>query len=123
MVMMSAVCTRPPNDSLQRLWQDNHAGCKTKSTPMMRSILGSLFPVILMLVFSPYTLRAQVYSNKVVGKKQADEIETIKASEYPYALPILGAKATARGFNLPYSAGLGINYLWPSMDFLAHATN
>jgi hypothetical protein len=61
---------------------------------------------------------AQVYSNKVVGKKNAATIDSLKNSEYPYILPIWGEKATKRGFNLPYSAGLGINYLWQESDLL-----
>jgi len=61
---------------------------------------------------------AQVYSNKVVGKKNAELIDSIKNSEYPYVLPILGAAATKRGFHLPYSAGLGINYLWQESDLV-----
>jgi len=60
----------------------------------------------------------QVYSNKEVGKKNAELIDSLKQSEYPYALPILGKKATARGFNLPYSAGLGVNYLWQESDLV-----
>src|SRR5688572_25140491 len=61
---------------------------------------------------------AQVYSNKEVGKKNAALIDSLKKSEYPYILPILGAEATKRGFNLPYSAGLGINYLWQESDLV-----
>lgn len=61
---------------------------------------------------------AQVYSNKEVGKKNVGVIDSIKKSEYPYALPIWGQKAVARGFNIPYSAGLGINYLWQESDIV-----
>jgi hypothetical protein len=61
---------------------------------------------------------AQVYSDKVVGKKNADLRDSIKAAEYPYILPIWGDKAAAKGFNLPYSAGLGINYLWQKSDLV-----
>ena len=61
---------------------------------------------------------AQVYSNKVVGKKNAELIDSLKMQEYPYVLPILGAKATKAGFNLPYSAGLGINYLSQESDLV-----
>lgn len=60
----------------------------------------------------------QVYSDKVVGKKRASEIDSIKASDYPYILPIWGKKATQRGFKLPYSAGLGVNYLWQKSDLI-----
>lgn len=58
------------------------------------------------------TVHAQVYSNKEVGRKNEALADSIKKSEYPYALPIWGAKATKLGFNLPYSAGFGVNYLW-----------
>ena len=61
---------------------------------------------------------AQVYSDKVVGKKNAELIDSIKTTEYPYALPIWGKKAAAMGFNLPYSAGIGINYLWQKSDLV-----
>lgn len=55
-------------------------------------------------------VKAQVYTNKPVGEKQAALVDSLKTTPYPYALPIWGDKATALGFDLPYSAGLGINY-------------
>jgi len=61
---------------------------------------------------------AQVYSNKEVGAKNQDYIDSLKITEYPYALPIWGDKATKAGFSLPYSAGLGINYLWQKSDLV-----
>lgn len=61
---------------------------------------------------------AQVYSDKVVGKKNQTFADSIKKAEYPYALPIWGSKAAALGFNLPYSAGIGINYLWQESDLV-----
>lgn len=61
---------------------------------------------------------AQVYSNKEVGKKNQKLADSLKTAEYPYVLPIWGAKATKLGFNLPYSAGIGVNYLWQRSDIL-----
>jgi len=61
---------------------------------------------------------AQVYTNKVVGDKNQDFKDSISKTEYPYALPIWGKKATAKGYQLPYSAGLGINYLWQESDLI-----
>ena len=61
---------------------------------------------------------SQVYSDKVVGKKHAEFADSLKEADYPYILPILGAAATKRGFDLPYSAGLGINYLWQESDLV-----
>ena len=45
-------------------------------------------------------------------------IDSLKNTEYPYALPIWGAKAAKMGFNLPYSAGIGVNYLWQESDLV-----
>jgi hypothetical protein len=75
----------------------------------------SLLAIAVMFTQSVY---AQVYSNKVVGKKNVAQIDSIKNSEYPYALPILGKQATKAGFNLPYSAGININYLWQKSDLV-----
>jgi hypothetical protein len=62
--------------------------------------------------------KAQVFSNKVVGKKNERVIDSLKAAEYPYALPIWGAKVTGMGYKLPYSAGLGIQYFWQESDMI-----
>jgi hypothetical protein len=35
-----------------------------------------------------------------------------------YSLPILGAKAAKAGYDLPYSAGFGVNYLWQESDLI-----
>ena len=74
--------------------------------------------LLILISFSAAATYAQVYSNKVVGKKNATTIDSLKKSVYPYVLPIWGEKATKRGFNLPYSAGLGINYLWQKSDLV-----
>lgn len=73
--------------------------------------------ILLILVIST-TSFAQVYSNKEVGKKNAVLIDSLKTSEYPYLLPIWGAKATKAGFSLPYSAGLSTQYLWQKSDLV-----
>lgn len=56
-------------------------------------------------------LSAQSYSEQ--GLELND---SVKNSEYPYILPIWGANAHKLGYKLPYSAGLGINYLWQNSD-------
>jgi hypothetical protein len=61
---------------------------------------------------------SQVYTNKEVGKKNQVLADSLKKTDYPYILPIWGAKATKKGYNLPYSAGLGINYLWQRSDLV-----
>lgn len=63
-------------------------------------------------------LEAQVYTDKVVGKKNESFIDSLKNSEYPYTLPIWGEKATALGYKLPLSAGLSINYFGQESDLV-----
>jgi hypothetical protein len=75
-----------------------------------------IFLVLLVIAFNH--LAAQVYTNKEIGAKNEALIDSLKHSEYAYALPILGAKAAKLGFNLPYSAGLGVNYLWQESDLI-----
>lgn len=60
----------------------------------------------------------QVYSNKEVGKKNQEIIDSLKVAAYPYSLPIWGDKATQKGYSLPYSAGFGINYLGQKSDLI-----
>lgn len=66
---------------------------------------------------------AQVFTNKEVGQKNAELIDSLKKSEYPYSLPILGAKATKAGYNLPYSAGVSLNYFWQQSDLIIENLN
>jgi hypothetical protein len=62
------------------------------------------------LFFISLAVQAQVFTNKEVGAKNEALIDSLKSTEYPYSLPILGAKATAAGYNLPYSAGISAQY-------------
>jgi hypothetical protein len=73
--------------------------------------------IILTLLVS-HQLKSQVYTNKEVGNKNKDLIDSLKNTEYPYALPIWGAKAAKLGFNLPYSAGIGVYYFWQKSDLV-----
>jgi hypothetical protein len=70
-----------------------------------------IFFALTLLFLLINTSFGQVYTNKEVGKKNEALIDSIKAKPYPYVLPIWGAKAAAKGFNLPYSAGISVNYL------------
>lgn len=61
---------------------------------------------------------AQVFSNKEVGKKNEGLIDSLKKAEYPYALPIWGKKVTAMGYDLPYPAGLSLQYFNQVSDLI-----
>jgi hypothetical protein len=77
-------------------------------------------PFILLFIYLliSSTTFSQVYTNKVVGVKNEALKDSIEKAGYPYVLPIWGAKATAKGFQLPYSAGIGINYLWQESSLI-----
>lgn len=61
---------------------------------------------------------AQVYSEKIVGKNNTALKDSLKAAEYPYILPIWGEKVAQKGFDLPYSAGISVNYFWQKSDLI-----
>jgi len=72
--------------------------------------------LVLVVFFLSVSVTAQVYTDKVVGKKNIAIVDSLKVAEYPYALPIWGEKVTQKGYHLPYSAGLSVNYFWSESD-------
>jgi hypothetical protein len=78
----------------------------------------SILGVALFLGFAINQAPGQVYSNKEVGAKNKELTDSLKASEYPYVLPIWGAKTTKLGYNLPYSAGFGANYMYQKSELI-----
>ncbi|MHA3789539.1 hypothetical protein ACX0HA_15115 [Flavobacterium hauense] len=70
------------------------------------------------LFFAATIAYGQVYSDKVVGKKNAALKDSLEIADYPYILPIWGKKATEKGFQLPYSAGVSVNYFWSKSDIV-----
>lgn len=74
--------------------------------------------IVVISMFAVCQTFGQVYTNKVVGAKNEALKDSLETTEYPYALPILGAKAAKRGYDLPYSAGIGVNYLWQKSDLV-----
>jgi len=80
----------------------------------MKTIL--LFFILGFIFFN--TAFSQTYTNVVVGEKNEAYKDSIINSEYPYALPLWGERATELGYDLPYSAGLGLNYLSQESDLI-----
>ncbi|WP_348813844.1 hypothetical protein [Flavobacterium maritimum] len=74
--------------------------------------------IIAVSMFLGVQAYGQVYSDKIVGKKNEAVLDSLKAQEYPYSLPIWGDKATKKGFQLPYSAGVSVNYFWQESDLI-----
>ena len=73
---------------------------------------------LFLFVFPSLHSFAQYTSDKVVGKKNEGYLDSVKNAEYPYALPILGKKATQKGFKLQLPAGLSLNYLGQKSDII-----
>ncbi len=76
--------------------------------------------VLLFIVCSLSFVQAfsQVYTNKIVGEKNEALKDSIEKKGYPYALPIWGKKAAAKGYQLPYSAGISVNYFWQESSLI-----
>src|SRR6187455_2206939 len=74
--------------------------------------------IALLFFISGMNVTGQTFSDKVVGKKKVEQADSIKNSEWPYILPILGKKTTKAGFDIPYAVGLGINYFWQRSDII-----
>lgn len=71
--------------------------------------------LLLTTVLNSHEVSAQVYTNKETRKHK---IDSTSSKEYPYVLPIMGRAATKKGFELPYSAGIGINVLMQQSDVI-----
>ncbi|MGZ8537219.1 MAG: hypothetical protein ACXWV9_03100, partial [Flavisolibacter sp.] len=85
--------------------------------PYKKQIFGKAVLFFFLATVSTVGL-SQVYTNKEVGKKNKSLIDSLKKTEYPYTLPIWGKKAAALGYDLPYSAGIGVNTFWQKSDLI-----
>lgn len=73
----------------------------------------NIVTIILLSFALFYNLFPQAYSEQ--GLENSDSLKNL---EYPYILPIYGADAHKLGYKLPYSAGIGINYIWQESDLI-----
>jgi hypothetical protein len=64
------------------------------------------------------TISAQYTTDKLVGEKNAQAIDSLKTADYPYLLPIWGKKVAQKGFKIPKSAGFSAQYLYQQSDIL-----
>jgi hypothetical protein len=74
--------------------------------------------LLMLMSYMSLTSYAQYTTDKVVGKKNADLIDSLKTADYPYLLPIWGKKVAQKGFKLPKSAGFSAQYLTQQSDIL-----
>ena len=73
---------------------------------------------ILLLFWALGKAHSQIYSDRVLNADKKAELDSVAADPYPYLLPIWGDKVIKRGFDIPYSAGLGINYVAQESDIV-----
>jgi hypothetical protein len=69
-------------------------------------------------LFFSIQIFGQVYTEKIVGKKNEQLKDSLKVEKYPYALPIWGEKVAQKGYKLPYSAGISVNYFWQDSEIV-----
>ncbi len=74
-----------------------------------------LTPILLLLIVSE--LFGQ-YSNKVTSKKFNDYADSLKQMEYSSVFPILGKQAYKAGFDVPFPAGISLNYFWQEQNVI-----
>lgn len=79
--------------------------------------------LLMLLLFLGISSFAQVYSDKIVGEKNEALCDSLENYKYPYALPIWGEKVAHKGYDLPYSAGISVNYFWQKSDLIINNLN
>src|SRR4249920_285671 len=80
------------------------------NTTKLKLFLLTFYLAVCSAVFAQYT------TDKVVGEKNTAVIDSLKTADYPYLLPIWGKKVAQKGFKLPKSAGLSVQYLGQKSD-------
>ncbi|MGI9547945.1 MAG: hypothetical protein ACR2MM_11940, partial [Flavobacteriaceae bacterium] len=78
----------------------------------------SLYCYLLIFPFTISTIYSQVYSDKVLSEERIAVVDSIADEPYPYLLPIWGKKVIEKGFDIPYSAGVGVNYVTQTSDII-----
>jgi hypothetical protein len=85
--------------------------------------MNRLFSTLIILLICATTATAQVFTNKEVVRRTEVIMDSLKQIDYPYSLPILGRQAVQAGYDIPYSAGLSVNYFWQESEILIDNLN
>lgn len=72
----------------------------------------TFFTITSFQAFSQYT------TDKVVRDKHEDIADSLRTAVYPYIFPIWGQKVINKGFKIPKSAGISIQYVSQESDIL-----
>jgi len=74
--------------------------------------------LIIILNYVCSAINAQYTTDKIIGEKHAETRDSLKKADYPYLLPIWGKRVAQKGFKLPKSAGLSMQYLYQQSDII-----
>jgi hypothetical protein len=77
--------------------------------------------LLLCVLFLASNALSQVHPDKVVFKRDSLFADSLKRTEYPYIFPFWGKQVQKLGIQLPFSAGLGVNYLWQEADLVINS--
>ena len=72
----------------------------------MKSLFAPICFCLILLLFCSFESYSQGFDSTQIGK------------EYPYKLPILGAKAYKKGYKLPLPHGIMINSIWNKQNIV-----
>lgn len=59
-----------------------------------------------------------VFTNREINPTNDAQRDSLTLEDYPFVLPLLGKRAVAAGYALPYSAGISVNYFAQASDII-----
>ena len=72
----------------------------------------------LIFLFTVNHVHTQIYADMVLSEASKIAVDSMAQEPYPYLLPIWGKKVIEKGFDIPYSAGVGVNYVTQESDIV-----
>lgn len=83
----------------------------------MRNVF-KLFIVYTFFLFLGTSFVSAQYTSTMVKTKHQAYTDSLKQVDYKYTFPILGQGAYRKGFDIPYPAGLMVNYMWLKQNLI-----
>ncbi len=79
-----------------------------------------IFITAFLVFFCMQNIAESQYMSTKVKDKYKDYIDSLKKHEYKYIFPIGGQEAYRKGFDIPYPAGIMVNYIIMDQGLLFH---
>ena len=83
----------------------------------MKNITKKIVLITSLFLFTVHIGYSQYSSTKIKTKFEA-YTDSLKNVKYDHTFPIFGQKVYQKGFDIPYPAGLMLNYIWMKQDIL-----